>query len=136
MLRESEINAAFGDTKLQEFHTNEIALIKEIYTTAKSNTKEQNLLRIESLITLISERFAYEEHSMQKSADSAFGAHKFEHDKELLDIKSMMDFYDMTGDANSLISYLEDALVPWIIEHTQNMDMDLDQFLQTSEISH
>lgn len=122
MLRESELNAAFGDTKLQEFHTNEIALIKDIHTRAKSNTKEQNLLLIKSLITLVSERFAYEEQSMQASADAAFGVHKFEHDKELLDIKSMMEFYDMTGDANSLISYLEDALVPWIIEHTDTMD--------------
>ena len=122
MLRESELNAAFGDTKLQEFHRDETALIKELHKLAKSNTKEQNLSQLQSLITLISERFAYEEHSMKESRSTAFGAHKFEHDKELLDIKSMFDFYDMTGDANSLVSYLEDALVPWIIEHTQNMD--------------
>lgn len=122
MLRESELNATFSDAKLQKFHTDEIALIQEIYRAAKSNTKEQNLSQLQSLITLISERFAYEEHSMKESGETTFGVHKFEHDKELLDIKSMMDFYDMTGDADSLLSYLKDALVPWIIEHTHNMD--------------
>lgn len=130
MLRIHEQLPILELSSMNETHNEEMQLITKLHTAAKDNETKLVLELLNQLIEHTSKHFSNEERLMEEAEYPGFHIHKHEHAKQLLDLQSILSFYEMTNDTNSVYTYLEDSLTPWIIEHVQNMDIAAAQFLK------
>ena len=114
---------------MNEAHTQEIALITKLDTVAKENDTQATLEYLIKLIEHTAEYFVDEERLMKAADFPEYGTHQFEHAKQLMDLKSLQSFYEMTNDTSSIVSYLKDALTPWIVEHVHDLDAPTAEYL-------
>ena len=114
---------------MNKLHDEEIARIEKLYDVAKNNETKLVFELLNELIEHTKKHFADEEKLMQEVEHPDYHAHKHEHTKQLLDIEAILSFLEMTNDTQSIPSYLEGNLTPWIIEHVENWDSMVSQFI-------
>lgn len=120
-----------GDLGLfQAMHFERIALITKLHNAAINKESQNIITLLQELLNTTNKHFSYENEQMKSAAFQEYHRHKFEHDKELLELESIMSFYEMTQDADSVAAYLEDSLTPWIVEHVESMDLQTVAFLK------
>lgn len=114
---------------MNEAHEKEIALITKLYSVTQENNTKEAFVLLSQLIEHTATYFVAEEQLMKDADYYDYATHQYEHAKQLMDLKSIQSFFEMTSDTNSITSYLKDALTPWIIEHVQEMDKETAEFL-------
>lgn len=129
MLRIEEQQPVLEVSTINEIHKEEATLITELYSAAKENQMRTTLELLNRLIEHTTQHFSSEEKLMQDLEYPDYHSHKHEHMMQLLDIKSILSFYEMTNDTQSIHKYLEDTLTPWIIAHVQNWDIPASEFI-------
>lgn len=115
---------------MSELHDKEIELVTELHTAAKEGQTELVLELLNKLIEYTREHFSTEESLMSEVEYPDTNLHKYEHSKQLLDLQSILSFYEMTNDTNSIYTYLEDSLTPWTIQHVENWDTPASEFIK------
>jgi hemerythrin len=115
---------------MNNVHDEEIELIEKLHAVAKNSDIKAITELLNELIEHMEEHFSFEEALMQENNYSGFHEHKHEHAKELMDIRSIRSFFEMTNDASAIAAYMHDSFSPWIMEHVENWDSDLSEFLQ------
>ena len=116
-------------SSMNEAHAQEIALITKLDSVAKENDTKAVLEGLNKLIEHTATYFVEEEKLMKAAEFPEYGQHQYEHAKQLMDLKSIQSFYEMTNDTKSVESYLKDALTPWIVEHVHDVDAPTAEFL-------
>jgi len=129
MLRIDEQLQVLESQSINSMHQEESAIIKKLHTAAQNRDDKEVFQLLSELIRQTKEHFSKEEKLMQDAEYPDFHSHKHEHMMQLLDLESILSFYEMTNDTNSVYTYLEDALTPWIIAHVQNWDIPASEFL-------
>lgn len=114
---------------MNELHNEEIARIAKLYDVAKNNETKLVFELLNELIEHTKKHFSDEEKLMLEVEHPDYHAHKHEHTKQILDIEAIRSFLEMTNDIQSIPSYLEGNLTPWIIEHVENWDSMVSQFI-------
>ena len=114
---------------MNELHNEEIARIAKLYDVAKNNETKLVFELLNELIEHTKKHFSDEEKLMLEVEHPDYHAHKHEHTKQILDIEAIRSFLEMTNDTQSIPSYLEGNLTPWIIEHVENWDSMVSQFI-------
>ena len=118
---------------MNKMHDEEIARISILYKAAQDNDTKVVFELLNDLIKYTKQHFADEEKLMQEVEHPDYHAHKHEHTKQILDLQAIQSFLEMTNDIQSIPSYLEGSLTPWIIEHTENWDAMVSQFIVNSK---
>ena len=116
---------------MNKTHNDELEIILKLYDAANKSNLELSFKILNELITHTAKHFASEEVLMQESNFPDLSEHRFAHNKHLLDLQAIQSFYEMTNDIKSLITYIEDSLSPWIMEHIEDMDSIAAEFLNT-----
>jgi|GEM_PF-4581150 len=129
MLRIDEQLPILELQSMNELHKQEIELVTKLYNAAKANESKLAFELLNELIKETQQHFLSEEHMMQEADYPDYHSHKHEHMMQLLDLQSILSFYEMTNDTHSIYTYLEDALTPWVIAHVQNWDIPASEFL-------
>ena len=118
---------------MNELHDEEIARIAKLYDVAKNKETKVVFELLNELIEHYKKHFADEEKLMLEVKHPDYHAHKHEHTKQILDLEAILSFLEMTNDIQSIPSYLEGNLTPWIIEHVENWDSMVSQFIVNSK---
>lgn len=118
-------------SSMNETHKEESTIIKELHSAAANKENKKVLELLTKLIEHAKEHFKQEEKLMQDAEYETYNLHKFEHTKQVLDLESILSFYEMTNDTRSVYAYLEDSLTPWIIQHVEEMDIPAAEFLKS-----
>lgn len=129
MLRIEEQLPILELPSINETHNEEIQLITKLHAAAAAKDTKVVFELLNKLIEHTTEHFSSEEKLMEEAEYPDYHSHKHEHMMQLLDIKSMLSFYEMTNDTQSVYTYVEDSLTPWIIEHVRNWDIPASEFL-------
>jgi len=116
-------------THMNEIHDEEIARIAKLSSVAKAGDEKMVFTLLNELVIHMTQHFAEEESLMQEGQYPDLHPHKYEHAKQLMDIQSILSFMEMTNDIQSIPSYLEGTLTPWIIKHVENWDAPASEFL-------
>ena len=116
-------------SRMNEIHNEEIELIAKLSAVAKNGEVKESFELLNELIVHTTKHFAEEEKLMVEAQYPDYNLHKHEHAKQLMDIQSILSFMEMTNDIQSIPSYLESTLTPWIIGHVQNWDQPASEFL-------
>ncbi|MBT5934802.1 hemerythrin family protein [Sulfurimonas sp.] len=114
---------------MNELHNEEIARIAKLYDVAKGKDAKLVFELLNELIEHYKKHFADEEKLMQEVEHPDYHAHKHEHIKQILDLEALQSFLEMTNDIQSIPSYLEGSLTPWIIEHVETWDSMISKFI-------
>lgn len=114
---------------MNDIHIQEMQLITKLHTAAEKRDTKAVLELLNELIKDTKQHFASEEKMMEDAEYPDFHSHKHEHMMQLLDLQSMLSFYEMTNDTNSVYTYVEDTLTTWIKEHVYNWDIPASEFL-------
>jgi len=130
MLITQEQLPALKLSSMHKAHEKEIELISKLHAVAKKSEAKAVLEQLSKLLEHTRGYFAEEERLMQKAQYPDYPIHKHEHAKQLMDLQSILSFYEMTNDTQSIAAYLEDTLTPWITEHVHNMDSAASEFLK------
>jgi len=130
MLIKAEHLVNLGIETVDAMYQKQITLIAELYSVAKEKKSEAVLKLLNEYIHLIRKQFAHEEELMIEADFSEHHVHKFEHDKHILDLQSLLSFYEMTQDTSSISTYLEESLTPWIMQHQEDIDLPTAEFLK------
>jgi len=129
MLISQEQLPAIESSAMNDLHNEEIAIIAKLDSAAKNGDEKIVFELLNELIVHTANHFAKEEKLMQEAEYPDYHMHKYEHAKQLMDIQSILSFMEMTNDIQSIPSYLENTLTPWIIEHVENWDSMASEFL-------
>lgn len=116
-------------SSMNEIHKEEIELVTKLHTAAKESDTELVLELLNELIKHTKEHFSSEEKLLLDAEYPDYHSHKHEHMMQLLDLSSILSFYEMTKDTNSVFTYLEDTLTPWVKAHVENWDIPASEFL-------
>jgi hemerythrin len=130
MLRIHEQEAILEPSSINKAHSEEMELVTKLHTAAKNSESKLVLELLNKLIDHTAKHFSDEEKLMEEADYVGYELHKFEHAKQLLDLQSILSFYEMTNDTQSVYTYLEDSLTPWVIKHVQEMDVNAADFLK------
>ena len=115
--------------QMNDLHNEEIERIAKLSAVAGAGETKEVFELLNELISHTVKHFAQEEVLMQEANYPDYHRHKHEHDKQLMDIQSILSFMEMTNDIQSIPSYLEHTLTPWIIEHVEKWDAPASEFL-------
>jgi hemerythrin len=129
MLITQELLPKIELSRMNKIHDEEIALITKLHTAAKNTESTVVFELLDELIKHTAKHFSDEEKLMKESAYPEYPMHQHEHAKQLLDLQAIRSFLEMTHDTHSIPDYLEGTLTPWIIEHVENHDSILSEFL-------
>lgn len=130
MLRIHEQETILEPSSMNKLHSEELELVTKLHTAAKNNESKLVLELLNKLIDHTAKHFSHEEKLMEEAGYVDYDLHKFEHAKQLLDLQSILSFYEMTNDTQSVYTYLEDSLTPWVIKHVQEMDVNAAEVLK------
>ena len=114
---------------MNNVHDEEIELIEKLHAVAKNSDIKAITELLNELIEHYKKHFADEEKLMQEVEHPDYHAHKHEHIKQILDLEALQSFLEMTNDIQSIPSYLEGSLTPWIIEHVETWDSMISKFI-------
>lgn len=117
-------------SSMNKMREQEIEIIKELHALANDKNAQGVFEYLDKLIQHTAKHFSDEEQLMKEAQYPDYYVHQHEHAKQLLDLQAIRSFYEMTTDTQSVSSYLEGSLTPWITEHVQNMDSHASQFLK------
>ncbi len=114
---------------MNDIHIQESQLVTKLHAAAIAKETKLTLELLNELIKHTTEHFSKEEKMMEEAGYPDYHSHKHEHMMQLLDIQSIFSFYEMTSDTQSIHTYLEDSLTPWVIAHVQNWDIPASEFI-------
>jgi len=129
MLRIDQLPPILELASMNEVHKEETELITQLHKVAQEKNNELTLELLNKLITHTKQHFSSEEKLMLDVDYPDYHSHKHEHMKQLLDLQSILSFYEMTNDTTAVYKYLEDSLTPWIIEHVYNWDIPASEYI-------
>ena len=129
MLLKKEELASLKLSSMDETHNEEFELIHKLHAVTKNSSQKVISEVLDELITHTIKHFVNEEKLMKEADYPDYFLHQHEHAKQLLDLKSIRSFYEMTHDKKSLSDYLEGTLSPWIVNHIEDFDMVTAEFL-------
>ena len=120
--------------KMNEVHDTEIEILNKLYSAAKNGNIEDTDKYFEEFINDVKEHFSFEQGLMEKYNFFAYPMHRGEHDRVLLELNQLKKDWEKNKNTDLIVSYIERAFVPWIINHVQTMDtvtaMYLSQFIR------
>lgn len=132
MLRIDEQLPIKQEASIDALHQEEIALTTELNNAAKNGESQLVLKLLNELIEHTAKHFMHEEELMQNSNYPDLTNHQYEHAKELMDMESILSFYEMTNDNNSIHTYLEDSFTSWVKNHVEMWDIPLSEYLEVT----
>jgi hemerythrin len=115
--------------EMNEIHFEEVDMINELYESAKSGDYEKTEKLFDEFIEHLEDHFEFEEDLMEQNEFFAYPMHKMEHDNVLNNIYKVRDALKERKDPLIVADFLENAFVPWLLNHLGTMDAVTASFL-------
>ncbi len=107
---------------MNAIHEDEVNLINELYTALKEKDLDKVDRLMEELSIDIEEHFSTEEEFMREAEFFAYPMHKADHDRMREEVNKVYKLYKRDRSIESVISFLEEKLVPWLKLHIAQWD--------------
>lgn len=123
---------------MNDVHLEDVEIINELHQNVlayKSNKTKENKENIiytyEKWYSHTENHFKGEEAMMIKLNFPPYLMHKGEHDRCLQKMEEVLQNFISSEDEETLLNYLENDLINWLINHIQTMDTVTAMFFQT-----
>ncbi|NPA51903.1 MAG: hemerythrin family protein [Aquificae bacterium] len=125
--------------EMNDIHSTEIDILNQLYEALKDyqqqKTSQEDVSKLlEEFLKDVREHFAFEQGLMEEYQFFAYPMHRAEHDRVLMELLELKKEWEKEKNPNTLLDYLENQFVPWIVNHVQTMDtvtaMYLSNFLK------
>ncbi len=122
---------------INDDHREEIALLRIVVSALEGlergeATAEEVAHAWEALAQHTAEHFAREDLAMKEVSFPAFAVHHAEHQRVLADMDGHYRAWRAGGPARALLSYADEGITTWFVQHVQTMDFITARFVMAA----
>jgi hemerythrin len=120
---------------MNETHMEEVEIINTMLGQLEAKAEFGVISKtFEELLEHIQQHFATEENMMQDAQYPSLNMHKADHNKVLNEARYAEMQWRNRKDADALISYIEEDVIPWLDQHIKAMDTPMADFLSQFKV--
>jgi len=118
---------------MNDTHLEESLIINKLDVAVSNNELETIHEILHELLAHTNMHYAAEEKMMEESNFPEYYKHKKEHDRHLVELKSVINYFEINKEPRAIYAYIEGGLSAWTLHHANTMDRELALFVKESD---
>jgi len=115
---------------MNDTHLEETLIINKLDEAVRKNDIDAIAVGLNELLAHAISHYGAEEEMMSDVGFPTFAAHKKEHDRHLVELQSVIDYFMKNQDPRAIYAYIEGGMSAWILHHANTMDRELALFCE------